>query len=312
MYLKPDLLVLLLQVVILIRDICNVGSFMLYLTNRILKISILHPENDLQYLGSRYCRGGYIWQIDSVEHGPLFSGPKFPDSHPPVFDGQGIPDVFETAIGSAVSNVGESVHVIGVGDVLRSSETTPFHVRWNPIVVAPCQWQIVVNSDFIEMSTSAEFKGYRYYLTKRVVLEGSGCTLMANIYNTGILPIPVRWFVHPFFPLNNGNVSCHLSLPLTIPDNPGFKNCDNHLSMVHSFDWKMGCYRTTSVPWNKPVSISIKHSLVKDITMKTSYGLSWLPVWANENAFSIEPFFSKFLIPHESVEWNVTFTFSKL
>jgi len=286
---------------------------MLYLTNHLLKISILHPEKDLQYLGSRYCRGGYIWQLDSVEYGPLFSGPQYPDAYPPVFDGQGIPDVFETALGYSIAKVGENVHVIGVGDVLRSSETTPFHVRWNPVVVAPCQWHIVQNSDFTEMSTRAEFKGYSYYLTKKVILGNSGCTVMTNLHNTGTLPIPVRWFVHPFFPLNKGDVSCQLSLPLTIPDNPGFVCTDTtHISIAQTMDWKNGFYRTMSVPWGKPVSIIVKHPVVESITMKTSYGLSWLPVWANRNTFSIEPFFSKFLISQESVGWNVTFTFSKL
>jgi hypothetical protein len=285
---------------------------MLYLSNNLLKISILHPENDIHYLGSRYCRGGYIWQVDSMAHGPLFSGPSFPDSHPPVFDGQGIPDVFETAIGSAVSKVGEYVHVIGVGDVLRSSNIIPFHVRWNPTVIAPCQWGIVQTSDVVEMSTAGVFKGYKYYLTKRVELDGSGWIVNINMHNVGTIPIPVRWFVHPFFPLNNDNISCTLSLPLTIPDNPGFESTNNHITMVQTFDWKNGCYRTISVPWDKPVSVSINYPAVKNIAMKTSYGLSWLPVWANKNTFSIEPFFSRFLVPGESAEWNTMFTLSEL
>jgi hypothetical protein len=298
--------------VLLGRNDCNVGSFMLYLSNNLLKISILHPENDIQYLGSRYCRGGYIWQVDSVAHGPLFSGPSFPDSHPSVFDGQGIPDVFETAIGSTVSKVGECVHVIGVGDVLRTSDILPFHVRWNPTVVAPCQWRVVQASDFIEMSTPAEFKGHRYYLTKSVMLDNSDCTIKASLHNTGTVPIPVRWFVHPFFPLNNGNVFCDLSLPLVIPENLGFECNNNQITMVKTFDWKKGCYRTVSVPWDRPISVSVKHPVVKCVTMKTSYGLSWLPVWANENTFSIEPFFSKFLVPGESAEWSIAFTFSEV
>jgi hypothetical protein len=103
-----------------------------------------------------------------------------------------------------------------------------------------------------------------------------------------------------------------LSLPLTIPDNPGFESHGNRISLVQSFDWMQGCYRTLSVPWNRPVSISVNHSSEKKITMKTSYGLSWLPIWANINTFSIEPFYSKFLVPGEFVDWNVEFTVIEL
>jgi hypothetical protein len=284
---------------------------MLHVSNNQLKISILHPEEDIEYLGSRYCRGGYIWQVDSMAQGPLFSGPSFPDPHPTVFDGQGIPDVFETAIGSSVSKVGECVHVIGVGDVLRSSDITPFHVRWNPTVITPCQWSIAQTSDSVEMSTVAEFKGHRYYLVKSVVLDNSDCIIKVALHNKGTIPIPVRWFVHPFFPSNNRHVCCDCSLPLTIPDNSGFESIDNRITLIPTFNWKMGCYRTVSVPWNRPVSVSVKHPVIKNITMKTSYGLSWLPLWANENTFSIEPFFSRFLVPGESAEWNVVFICSE-
>ena len=286
---------------------------MLYLSNNKLRIGILDPEMDEQRLGSRYCRGCYIWQVESVAFGPLFSGPAYPESHPPVFDGQGIPDVFESALGSEVARVGEPVHVIGVGDVLRSSAITPFHVRWNPTVVASCQWAIGQKSDMVEMSTEAAFRGYGYHLTKRITLDESGWTIRINIANTGSVPIPVRWFLHPFFPLNNRGISCSLSLPLTIPDNPGFR-CDgeHHITMIPAFDWKNGCYRTISVPWNQPVSVTVEHPAVKSITFKTSYGLSWLPIWANANTFSIEPFFTRFLIPGESGEWMVVFTMSEI
>lgn len=242
-----------------------------------------------------------------MAQGPLFSGPSFPNEAS-VFDGQGIPDVFETAIGSSVSKVGECVHVIGVGDVLRTSSILPFHVRWNPTVILPCEWNIVRTSDFVEMSTSAQFKSHRYTLTKRVKLDNAGFTITASLHNTGTVPIPVRWFVHPFFPLIDGTVFCELSLPLKIPDNPGFEYTGKRITMVKTFDWQSGCYRTLCVPWDNPVSISVKHPKVNCISLRTSYGLSWLPVWANANTFSIEPFFSRLLIPGESAEWDIVFT----
>ena len=63
------------------------------LRNNSLSVTILDPLADQERFGVRYCTGGYIYQVEDARHGPLLSGPTYPDSFN-WFDGQGIPDAF--------------------------------------------------------------------------------------------------------------------------------------------------------------------------------------------------------------------------
>jgi hypothetical protein len=62
------------------------------LTNDLLSVLILDPTEDTHLFGSRYCTGGYIWQIFHKKYGELLRGPHYPQKCPPVFDGQGAPE----------------------------------------------------------------------------------------------------------------------------------------------------------------------------------------------------------------------------
>ena len=95
-----------------------------------LKLWLLDPVADADKLGSRYCSGGYVWQLADARHGELLSGPCFPSPSPPPFDGQGLPEVFEIALGQDTATLGQDVWVIGVGRVRADKQRHQASSAW--------------------------------------------------------------------------------------------------------------------------------------------------------------------------------------
>src|SRR4051812_38779822 len=114
---------------------------MLHIENSGLRVSLLDPSADRHRLGSRYCAGGYIWQVTDSQKGELLSGPAYP-AEPPTFDGQGLPEVFEIALGQHQAKLGDDVWVIGVGLVKREGLSKPFHVRDNRKTAEFAPWKV--------------------------------------------------------------------------------------------------------------------------------------------------------------------------
>src|SRR5262245_49107041 len=84
------------------------------LTNESLEVSILDPLADQERFGTRYCTGGYIFQIEDRRHGALLSGPTYPDSFN-WFDGQGIPDAFNLSPLREPATSDPAALIIGIG-----------------------------------------------------------------------------------------------------------------------------------------------------------------------------------------------------
>ena len=86
---------------------------MLTLQNQELRVQILDPISDRQRLGSRYCTGGYIWQISDRILG-IFFRTMFLILSPLSLMVRELRK-FETALGQNTASINENVLVIGVG-----------------------------------------------------------------------------------------------------------------------------------------------------------------------------------------------------
>jgi hypothetical protein len=280
------------------------------LSNDHLDILILDPILDIYHLGSRYCTGGYIWQIRNRNRQDLLSGPHFPSDYPLPFDGQGAPEVFESAPDADAASCGELVLVPGVGLVRKSSIGTPFHVRNNPEVVEFCKWDIHKDDTSLVMITTQVYQRFEATITRSVSLHNTTVTSKTEVSYQGKVPFELRWFAHPFFPLNNDLRCCELGTPLGLIDNHAFRLDDDHvLSIKHSIDRSISSYTLLTTLQEKPFHIRQIHPVTGAITVTTDFIPSKIPVWTNERTFSIEPYFSTALMPQQCVSWAISYTF---
>lgn len=283
---------------------------MLILQNQTLRVQLLDPVLDQKRLGSRYCTGGYVWQISDLISGDLLSGPQFPDPVPTKFDGQGVPEVFETAMGQDSASINEEVLVIGVGRVIRTSPVQPFHVRDNPEVSEFCSWEIRQNQNSVLMQTKQNFKNFSLNLIRIVSLNDRTVTSSSVLINTGKESIPLRWFAHPFFPLNKDFVCCKFSRPIQTPQKPGFLIDKNgYLVMSRDYPWSKGLYCPLQMEWGEPLSVKQHHPLLSEINVQLSFPVFSMPVWANANTFSFEPYLDTLVLPGSRREWAIEYRF---
>jgi hypothetical protein len=281
----------------------------LTLESRDLTVKILDPEVDRAKLGARYCSGSYVWQVEDREHGALLSGPCFPDPEPPPFDGQGLPEVFEIALGQDRARVGDDVWVIGVGRVRRDSVVAPFHVRDNPTVLERAQFSVARSPLSVTMRSRESFRSFALELERTVVLDGRMLTSSTELRNLGELDIPVRWFAHPFFPWADP-AELRASLELSLPENPGFfRNASGAVERKRDHAWGSGCYVVPRAALGGELAVSQSHPTLGCVEVSCRFPLAWLALWGNERTVSFEPFHATVLPPGGASRWAMEYRF---
>ncbi len=283
---------------------------MFTLANRELTVTLLDPATDTERFGSRYCVGGYIYQVTDAEKGELLSGPQYPSPTPDTFDGQGAPDQFVTVLGGDAP-VGSEVTAIGVGRVLRTNAQEPFQVRHNPQVSQFLPWSVTITDDTITMQTEDAVYDWAYQLTRTVTLSGRTVHSHTAISNTGKDALPIRWFAHPFFPLTEDRVHCQFSLPVTFPENPGYEfNDEEFICQKADYDWERGYF--LALDYKKVgnnMTVIERHPTLGQVTIVTSFVPDWLPIWSNARTFSVEPYYIRELAAGESDAWSIEYRF---
>ncbi len=278
-----------------------------------LRVTLLDPRADLERCGSRYCVGGYIWQITDDVHGALLSGPQYPNPNPSPFDGQGIPEAFEIALGQDSAPVGEDVWVIGVGRVKRTSPVKPFHVRNNFVVTEFCPWDVHIELAVCTMVSRQKFQGWDFELTRQIRLSGRTVTSKTSLRNLNDTPVPLRWFAHPFFPhagwpCTRFNVDCDLIRYL--PLSGGFTiDSAGQISRSPEFDWKAGCFQLLNLPFGYPLEAFQKHPALGEVKVECRFPVAWMPIWANANTVSFEPYYHSALPSFGTAEWAMAYHF---
>jgi hypothetical protein len=270
---------------------------MLELSNHELRVDILDPVADQSRFGVRYCTGGYIYQVSDRRHGPLLSGPTFPDSFN-WFDGQGIPDAFNLGPLLSPSEPGRAL-IIGIGDCDLTTRA----------VLSFCNWEISAEPTRLSFHTTQEAHGRRFDLTRVVSLVGRTVRSLTSIENNGRGEVPVRWFPHPFYPQPEGNELIWLNVPLRWQDGAGYQRLDNGFIARADGPWTEGRYLALDHDAQAPLALVQRHPTLGLVSAATSYVPAFFPLWGNAITFSWEPFFERTVAPGQRVSWWVDYSF---
>ena len=283
---------------------------MLELVNSRLRLLLLDPVDDRSRLGPRFCTGGYIYQVEDSLGRPLFGGPEYPAPNPSVINGQGMPDVFQFTLYQSPDQILPSKLIVGVGVVENRAGKLPTETHFDSSVETFVAWRTACEKNRIRMEASQEFGAWAFDLIREVVLHASGWDVITEVRSSGSADLPIRWFTHPFFPLNDDRRCCFLPPGTTIDHNPGFTLSDEGLlAMRPDFDWTAGCYTHLKLPPSDPLfSADIVHPVAQRIRMDLDMPPMKIALWANDRTFSPEPFVERLLTPGAGARWRVRYS----
>jgi hypothetical protein len=283
---------------------------MYILKNNALEIQIIDPIKDKKLLGSRYCTGGYIYQVKDLKKGNLFSGPQYPNPNFDVFHGQGAPEVFVSALNQEQCEVEEDVYVLGVGTVTRTSPVFPFHVRDNPHVKEFCTWEINEKGKSIEMTSKGIFNQWKFFITKTVTLNYRTVSSQTKIINIGKESISILWFAHPFFPIPENKIACRFNPQIQLPENEGYIiNNEGFIELRKLFDWKKGLFQKIAYNLKENLTATQFHPLVGKVSVNCDFIPESIAIWANDITFSFEPYYNDIIKSGEDRIWGLTYCF---
>jgi hypothetical protein len=268
---------------------------MLLLQNDRLRVHVLDPVADRDRLGTRYCAGGYVFQVDDRERDglPLLAGATYPDSFN-VFDGQGAPDAFQPALGA---DRGATALGIGVGLVDAAANRV--------LEFAP--WRIERGADALSFTTRQSFEDWEFELHRTLTLTGRTLRVATRLANIGRRLVPFQWYPHPFFPVNPRGECCRFSVPVTLPENPGYELLPDGFLRTKAPHPPGGWFLWVGTAGDRPVEIVQRHPVLGLVAAWTDYAPAKLPVWGNARTFSFEPYLERVVNPGTEARWSISY-----
>jgi hypothetical protein len=265
--------------------------------NASLTVSILEPIADRERFGTRYCTGGYIFQVTDAKLGAVMSGPRYPDGFS-TFDGQGIPDAFNLAPLDGPAGTGQAL-ILGIGLCDRAKDT----------VLEFCQWEVAPGPTSLTFRTRHNFNGYQVDLERTVTLLNRTVRSATRLSNLGRPFLPVRWFPHPFYPQPAGDELCRFNVPFTLADSPGFTVAENGYVTRKAWPWTTGYFLSVDHAAQANLVVQQRHPLLGLVSATCSYVPAFMPIWGNHATFSWEPFYERTLGPGQSAQWWIDYDF---
>jgi hypothetical protein len=268
------------------------------LSSDAVDVSILDPVADQQRFGPRYCTGGYIFQVEDRQHGPLLSGPTYPHDFN-WFDGQGIPDAFNLGPLREPAATSSLALIIGVGVCdLQANKVVEF-----------CRWEVQQQGASITMRTTQTYEQFALELERTVTLHYRTVRSSTRLKNMGTLPIPIRWFPHPFFPHPQTDELCRFNIPVSMPADSSYELAENGFIRRKNWPWKEGHFQSLDHAAQTSLVVLQRHPSVGLVAATCSYVPSFFPIWGNPYTFSWEPYLERTIMRGQELAWSIDYDF---
>lgn len=280
---------------------------MLRLANRELALDLLDPTDaaDAARQGTRFCWGGYIWQVRDATGQPLLAGPEWPQPNPDPFNGQGLPESFRhrTRAGQPLTWQGNRGIALGIGALAADASGAV-------ALTEPCPWTVTRSADHVVFQTRHAAAGFSYELTRTIELRDRTITSSTQLTNTADTPLALEWFAHPFWPLTDHRAQIELPAGTALPDNPGFALGGHRLTFKRAFTAESDSqFALLSLPPGRELTVAVDHPTLARVTFASSFVPDECPVWANAHTLSVEPYLTLRLAPGEARRWQLRHEF---
>lgn len=267
------------------------------LSNDELRLTLLDPVADRERFGTRYCTGGYLFQVADHRLGDLMSGPTYPDSFN-WFDGQGIPDAFMVSPRRQGSGEGTAlVPGIGVCDLQERRV-----LEW-------CEWEVKAEPTCMCFSTRQQLGDLSFELERRVALLERSVRSTTQLRNGPKGGLTLRWYPHPFYPHPRTDELIKFNIPVSFPENPGYEMGANGFIRRKGWPWQEGRFQALDHRADKPLIVVQRHPLLGLVSATCSYIPAFFPIWGNARTFSWEPYLERTLHGNQEMDWWISYDF---
>ncbi|HEY6563948.1 MAG TPA: hypothetical protein VIY86_05595, partial [Pirellulaceae bacterium] len=187
------------------------------------------------------------------------------------------------------------------------------HVRNNFTVTEWAPWAMETTPTSATFLSNQSFQEWGVEIIRTVRLLGRTLESATMVRNTGAVELPIRWFAHPFFP--HAGLECfgfdrESVFPFWVADAGGFQYNDRGwIERKASHDWKKGCYQLVQIPFGYPLTAHQRHPLLGEVKIECDFPLAFLPIWANENTVSFEPYLQTQVMPGTGYSWAMRYHF---
>lgn len=272
---------------------------MIELANGELVVTVLDANRDRELLGARYCAGGYIFQIEDADLGPLMSGPTYPEAFD-WFNGQGIPDSFAATPLHPRRADDPSVLVLGVGLCTRDLSSV---LRFD-------DWSVDAQSAHaLVCSVTHRLEHIEVRIRRAVTLVGRTVVSSTTVSNLSDDQFAFSWFPHPFFPYPRSAELVRFSTPVSVPEGGVFESSTNGFISRRSAVPPEGEYAALSHRSGRGLNVIQRHPRLGLVAAELDFSPTLLPIWGNDRAFSWEPHHDRSLAAGESASWSVSYHF---